>query len=116
MLDQHVLAAPVAGVLSVDLGDRDVALVDDDQVVVREVVQQRVRRVAGLPPVQVDRVVLDAGARADLAHHLHVVAGPHPQPLRLEHLALALELAEPFLQLDLDAATWRPSSRSRSVT
>ena len=48
-------------------------------------------------------VVLDAGARADLTHHLDVVGGAHPQPLRLEQLALPLELGQPLGELELDA-------------
>ena len=56
----------------------------------------------GRPAVDVPRVVLDAGAEADLAHHLDVVVGPHPQPLRLQQLALPLQLGEPLLELRLD--------------
>ena len=43
------------------------------------------------------------GARADLAHHLDVVRGPHAQPLGLEQLVLPLQLRQPVLQLQLDA-------------
>ena len=49
------------------------------------------------------RVVLDAGAHTDLAQHLEVVGGAHPQPLRLEQLALLLEPGETLRQLHLDA-------------
>ena len=78
-------------------------LVDDAQPVVGEVVEQRVRRLVTLPTVEVHRVVLDAGAAADLAQHLEVVARAHAQPLRLEQLALPLELGEPLRELGLDA-------------
>ena len=43
------------------------------------------------------------GAGADLAHHLDVVGRAHPQPLRLEQLALPLEGRQLLLQLGLDA-------------
>jgi hypothetical protein len=46
VLDQHLLAGAVALVLAADLGDGDVGLVDDGQVVVGEVVEQGV---GGLP-------------------------------------------------------------------
>ena len=59
---------------------------------------------AGLAAVDVARVVLDAGAEADLPHHLDVVRGAHAQALRLEQLALPLELGEPLRELRLDAA------------
>ena len=73
------------------------------QEVVREVVEQRVRRLARGTPVQEARVVLDAGAEPDLAHHLEVVGGAHPQPLRLEQLVAVLEPLQPLEQLGLDA-------------
>ena len=59
---------------------------------------------AGAAAVDVARVVLDARAEPDLADHLHVVLGAHPQPLGLEQLALALELRQPLGQLGLDVA------------
>ena len=102
MLDEHRLAREVALVHAADLGHRHVRLVDHDEVVVGEVVEQRVRRRAGAAPVDVARVVLDAAAEPDLAHHLEVVARAHAQPLGLEQLALPLELGEPLVQLFLD--------------
>ncbi len=53
VLDEHVLSRPVTCELAVDLRDGDVALVDDGQVVIREVVEQRVGRLACLPAVEI---------------------------------------------------------------
>ena len=53
---------------------------------------------------------------ADLAQHLEVVGGAHAQPLRLEQLALLLELGEPLRELGLDAGDRLASCRSSSVT
>ena len=78
-----------------------------------EIVEQTVRRAARTPPVDMPGVVLDAGAGADLAHHLDVVAGPHPQPLGLQQLLLAIQLGQPLVQLGLDAAD-RPLHPLRS--
>ena len=90
------------------------ALVDDEQEVVGEVVEQRVRRLAGAAAVDVHRVVLDAVAVADLLHHLEVVLRAHAQALRLEQLALLLEPGQPLLQLGLDADDrLRASARRR---
>ena len=61
-------------------------------------------RGAGAAAVDVARVVLDARAEPDLADHLHVVLGAQLQPLRLEQLALVLELGQPLGQLGLDVA------------
>ena len=62
------------------------------------------------------RVVLDAVAEADLLHHLEVVLGAHAQALRLEQLALLLELGQPLLQLGLDARRWPSRIRSSPAT
>ncbi len=49
----------------------------------------------GAPPVEDARVVLDARAEAQLAHHLHVVLGALAQPVGLHQLAGRLEAAPP---------------------
>ena len=85
------------------LRHRDVALVDDQQEVVGEVVEQGERRLAVGAAVDVHRVVLDAVAVPDLLDHLQVVLGAHAQALRLEQLAVGLEPRQPLLQLGLDA-------------
>ena len=77
-------------------------LVDDEQPVRREVVEQRPRPAARLAPRQVARVVLDAGAVAELAHHLEVERRPLAEPGALEDAALGLELADALLHLGLD--------------
>ena len=74
-------------------------LVDDDQEVAGEVVEQRERRGALCAAVEDPRVVLDAVAVAELAHHLHVVLGALAQAVGLEHLARRLELGESLAQL-----------------
>ena len=63
VLDQRLLAGAVALVLAVELRHRDVRLVEHDEVVVGEVVEQRVRHLARRAAVEVARVVLDARAR-----------------------------------------------------
>ncbi len=102
MLDQRLLAGTVALVLPVQLRHGDVPLVEHHEVVVGEVVEERVRHLARGAPVEVAGVVLDPGAEADLAQHLEVVGGPHAESLGLEQLAVALEPGQPLDQLDLD--------------
>src|SRR5206468_9322842 len=85
-LDQRFLAGSVSPVHAADLRHGDVALVDDEQVVFREVVEQRVGRLPRGPAVQVPRVVLDAGGEAHLGEQLEVVARALLQALRLEQL------------------------------
>ena len=103
-VDERLLARAVALVHAADLRDGLVRLVDEDDVVGREVVEQRVRRRAGGPPVEDPRVVLDPVAEAELAHHLEVVLGALPDAVRLEHPSLGLEQLHLLLELVLDLA------------
>ncbi|SIN00422.1 Uncharacterised protein [Mycobacteroides abscessus subsp. abscessus] len=103
VLHQGALAGHIALVHPADLRHRHVGLVDDQQEVIREVIQQAVRCGAGRAPVDVPGVVLDPGGEAHLLHHLDVVSGAHPQPLGLHELVLVLQLLQPLGQLVLDA-------------
>ena len=85
-----------------ELRHGDVRLVDHDEVVVREVVEQRIGSAARRAAVDMTRVVLDPRAEADLSEHLEVIGGPHAEPFGLEELALGLELRQPLVQLFLD--------------
>src|SRR5215211_328959 len=79
-----------------------VRLIYERNVVVGEVVEERVGRRASRTPVEVARVVLDARAEAELAHHLQVVLRALAQPVSLEDLALSLKLGKASLKLGLD--------------
>ena len=69
--------------IAVELGQRDVALVDDHQEVVGEVLDQVGGRLSGQPALEVAAVVLHAGAVADVLDHLQVVADALLQALVL---------------------------------
>jgi hypothetical protein len=88
VLDERPLARLVAVVHRPHLRDRLVALVDDREVVRREVVEERRGRLPRLAAGEVARVVLDPGAVPDLAHHLEVEARPLLEALGLEQLVL----------------------------
>src|SRR5574344_1718924 len=102
----HELFFPrlVAVVHSPDLRNGHVALVDDREESFGEIVDEALRRAAGGAAGQRTRIVLDAVAVAELAHHLQVVLGPFLQSLRLEELALRLEVHEALGKLRLDPA------------
>src|SRR4029077_10065135 len=79
-----------------------------------------IRRLAGLAPREVARIVLDARAGARLAQHLHVEVGALAKPLRLEQPTVILEPLAPLLELGLDVddrqsqlVLWRHVVRSR---
>ena len=78
------------------------ALVHDEQPVRREVVEQRPRPRPRLARGEVAGVVLDAGAVADLAHHLQVEHRALAQSRALQVAALGLELPYPDLHLLVD--------------
>ena len=94
VVDQGLLARPVAGVLAAYLRQGHVALVQDDQVVLGEEVHQGEGRYARSPAVEVAAVVLHPAAHAGLGQHLEVVLGAHPEPLGLEQFAGLVQLGE----------------------
>ena len=102
VLDERRLALAVAVVHPAHLRDRLVGLVHHDQRVLRQVVEQRRRRLARLASGEVARVVLDAVAVAGLAQHLEVEHGALVEALGLEQLALALQPRLHLHELRLD--------------
>jgi hypothetical protein len=79
-----------------------VGLINNDNEIVWEIVEERVRWLTRLATVHVHRVVFDAAAEPDLFHHLEIISRAHPQPLCLEQLVLTLQHRESFLQLRFD--------------
>ena len=102
MLGQGDLAAAVSFVHAADLRHRHMALVDDAQEIVREIVDERVRGLSGLTSVEMPGVVLDAAAKSHGLQHLKIIVHAHLQPLGLKQLALLLELLQALAQLLLD--------------
>ena len=105
VVHERLLPGPVPVVHPVELGDRLVALVHEDQEVFGEVVQQAVGLLAGVPEVEVPGVVLDPLAVAGLLDHFQVVEGPLLQPVGLQHR----EVREPLLQLRPDGPQGFPA-------
>ena len=64
MLDQRLLAVAVAVVHRLELRERDVRFVDDQQVILGKIVDQRPGFLTRLSAVQVARIILDARADA----------------------------------------------------
>ena len=60
VFDEVFLARPVAGVHSPQLRQGDVRFVDEDEEVIGEIVEERIRRLTGLAAGQVARIVFDA--------------------------------------------------------
>ena len=110
MVDERLLAGPITLVHPADLRDGLVRLVDEADEVVGEEVDQAVGPLPRLAAVEDAGVVLDPVAEAELAKHLHVELGALAKAVRLERLALGLELLRPLLELVADLAD-RPLDR-----
>ncbi len=102
ILDQGLLARPVALVHAAELRERDVGFVDHQQRVRRKIVEQARRRLPRRASGEMARVVLDPLAEPDLGQHLEVEGGALLEPLRLQQLVVAVELLQPVGELDLD--------------
>jgi hypothetical protein len=111
VVDERELARAVAVVHPADLRQRHVALVHDHEEVLGEVVEEARRPRALGAPGEVPRVVLDAGARADLEHHLDVEVRAALEPLRLEQLPFGAQHLQPAGELLAD----RPDRRARAT-
>ena len=95
VLHKRFLARPVAAVHCAHLRQCNVTLVHEQKEVLREIVEQRHRRAARRAVRDYARIVLNAGAVAQLLHHLDVV---------IRALADALCLDKPVVLLKpLDA-------------
>ena len=99
---QRFLARAVAVVHAADLRHGHVALVDDHQRVLGQILDQRGRRLARPAPGEMARVVLDPVAVAELPQHLHVEQRALLEPLRFEQPAARLQEGQALAQLLLD--------------
>ncbi len=86
VLHQSLLAGAVPFEHGTDLRHRDVGFIDDEQAIPRQVVKQGGRRLPRRAAGEVATVVLDAGAVAQLLHHLHVELGTLVDALLLHQL------------------------------
>ena len=87
VVDEVDLPRQVAAVHGAALRQGDMTLIDDGEVVLREIVKQAEGTHAGLASVEISRVVLDARAVAHLAQHLDIVCHTLKQTLGLKLLA-----------------------------
>ena len=84
------------------LRNRDMGLVHDDQVILRKIIHQRIRRIRRRKSRQMHRIVLDSGTEAGLPEHLEIVSCPLVDPLGFDVFLLALEIVHTLRKLGLD--------------
>ena len=104
VIDEVLLSRTVPSAHTCDLVDRDVALVDEDNVVVGEIIEQAVRGRSGLAASKNSRVVFNTGAEADLAKHLKVIPRSFLDALSLKEHILRAEPLHAFCELFFDLA------------
>ena len=102
VVHQGGLAGPVPVVHGPDLGQGDMGLVDEQEKIFGEVVHQGHGGGTHGPPGDDAGVVLDAGAIAQLLHHLNVVEGALLDALGLHQHVPGLKEGHPLLQLPVD--------------
>ena len=83
------------------------ALVDEDDGIMRKIIEQRGRSLARHAAGEVARIVLDAVAIPDLLDHLQIEHRPLPEPLRLDQLVLVHQFRMPPSKLFFDATASR---------
>ena len=101
---QGFLAGMVPAVHGADLRKGDMALVDEYQEILREIVDEGEGPLAGLPAVEVAGIVLHAGAVAHLLDHLHVIFHALFQAFGFQELADGFEVLHLLHQVLLDLA------------
>ena len=77
-------------------------LIHDEQRVIGQEIEQAVRALPLQAVAQMPRIVLDAGAGAGLAHHLHIEVGALPEALCLEQPPACLQELHAILELGLN--------------
>ena len=102
VIDEGLLARTVAVVHAAKLRNGLVRFVDEEQIVRGNVIEQRGRRFTGQAAGHVARIVFDAVAVADGAHHFDIEERALHDALRLDDFSLAPELALPPFELFVD--------------
>ena len=102
VVDERSFAGHVPFEHRADLRDGHVGLVNDEEEVLGEVVEKRVRGCSGTSPVNVARVVFDPRTRSNLLEHLQIEGGAHAQALFLDQLVLGAQPRQAFLELILN--------------
>ncbi len=103
VVHQRLLPRAVPVKHPANLRHRLVRFVDEKQVILRHVIEQRRGSLARQPPGQVPRIVLYAVAIADGVDHLDVEECPLRHPLRFDKLSLLFQLLLPPLELFVDS-------------
>ena len=93
------LAGSVARIHPPHLRQRNMRLVDNDEKIIRKVINQSVRRFPRFASCQMSGIILNPGAEAGLPHHLHIKICPLGDTLGLQQLILAFKISHLLFHL-----------------
>ena len=102
IIHQCLLSRPVTEIHAADLRKRDMGLVHDNQEIIREIVEQRTRRLSRCRSHKMTGIVLDSRTEACLSHHLHIKICPFRDSLCLQKLVLTLKKGYLFFHFRKD--------------
>ncbi len=103
VLHQTLLAGPVALVHPLDLRNRRMGFVNNEEILLREIIEERRRWFARGPSAEVAGIVLDAVTVPHRPDHLKVEPRALFNALRLQQLLVLLEKGDALVQLGFDA-------------
>src|SRR5690606_22444860 len=98
-IDERLLTGAIPSIHPAKLRHGNVTLVDNDEGVLRKVIEKSARGRSGCSAVDVSTVVLNAGTKTDLLEEFEIIEGALLEPLRFEKLPLFLKLRDPDSKL-----------------
>ena len=102
VLHEARLTRAVTPVHRMDLWHGHVALINDEEEVIREVVEEAEGALTRLATIEVAGVVLDPRAVAQLADHLQIIGSTLVEALGFEGTAFVLQLLHALTEVDVD--------------
>ena len=102
ILHQRLFTRPVTAIHAADLRNGYVGFIHHQQAIRRQVVKQGWRRLARPAPGEVTGVVFDAGAVAQLVHHLQIKLGALAQALLFQQFIVGQQHLTAIAQLDFN--------------
>ena len=97
IIHQSRFSRLVSGIHAPDLWNRNVGLIHNNQIIIREIIHQCIWRSSRFQSGKVSGIVLNTTAKSRLFQHLDIKIRPFCNPLRFQKLVLAFEIFYPFL-------------------
>ena len=96
------LAGTVAAIHGSDLGNGHVAFINDQQKIIREIIDQAERAATGFSAVEKPGIVFDSGTVTQFLDHFYIKVDPFLQSFGLHVFAGSFEISHLFVHLFMD--------------